>query len=49
MALIELRGVSKIYEQPEGAVHALKDINLQIERSDIYGIIVCPVPEKALW
>ena len=39
MALIELRGVSKIYEQPEGAVHALKDINLQIERSDIYGII----------
>ena len=39
MALIELRGVSKVYEQSEGAVHALKDVNLEIERSDVYGII----------
>lgn len=39
MALIELHGVSKTYKQPEGSVHALKNVDLQIEKSDIFGII----------
>ncbi len=39
MALIELHGVSKIYKQAEGSVHALKNVDLQIEKSDIFGII----------
>lgn len=39
MALIELRGVSKVYNQAEGPVHALKDVDLEVEKSDIFGII----------
>ena len=39
MSLIELRNVSKIYEQKEGSIHALKDVNLKIEKADIFGII----------
>ena len=39
MSFIELRHVSKHFQQKDGEVHALKDINLSIEKSDIYGII----------
>ena len=36
---IEIRGLSKIYPIPGGEVHALTNINLTIEKGDIYGII----------
>ncbi len=36
---IEIRGLSKIYQVPGGEVHALTNINLTIEKGDIYGII----------
>ena len=39
MALIELKNVSKTFEQAGGEVRALQDVNLQIEKSDIFGII----------
>ncbi len=39
MALIELKNVSKTFATGVGSVQALKDINLSIEQSDIYGII----------
>jgi D-methionine transport system ATP-binding protein len=37
--LIEIKGLYKEFKAPNGMVHALKDINLTIEKSDIYGII----------
>lgn len=39
LAFIELEHISKIYHQKDGDFQALKDINLSIEQSDIYGII----------
>jgi len=36
---IEIRGLHKIYPIPGGEVHALNNINLTIEKGDIYGII----------
>ena len=39
MALIELQHVSKTFQQNTMTVEALKDINLSVERADIYGII----------
>lgn len=39
MSVIEVRHLYKTFEQKEGAVEALKDISLQIEAGDIYGII----------
>jgi D-methionine transport system ATP-binding protein len=36
---IRLRGVSKVYQGPLGPVPALRDINLDIQRGDIFGII----------
>ena len=36
---IEIRGLSKIYPIPGGEVQALTNINLTIEKGDIYGII----------
>ena len=38
-SIIQLRGLSKTFGIGEGAVHALKNINLDIEKGDIYGII----------
>lgn len=38
-AIIEVRNLSKTFETKDQAVHALKDINLEIEQGDIYGII----------
>ena len=37
--LIKLLGIEKIYDSPSGKVHALKGINLEIARGEIYGII----------
>jgi len=39
MAQIEIRGLTKVYPIPGGEVHALTNINLSIEKGDIYGII----------
>ena len=39
MSLIELKKVSKSFEQKGGQIQALKEISLSIEESDIYGII----------
>lgn len=37
--MIELNGVHKVYEADHGKVHAVKNVNLQINRGEIYGII----------
>lgn len=39
MAEIEVKHLSKVFNQKELNVEALKDINLSIEKGDIYGII----------
>ena len=39
MALIELRSLTKTFATRSQQVEALKDINLSIEKGDIYGII----------
>lgn len=37
--MIELINVSKTFDTKTGTIHALKDINLSIDKGDIYGII----------
>ena len=37
--MIKLTDVEKIYETPSGKIHALKGINLEIKRGEIFGII----------
>jgi len=37
--IIELRGLSKTFGAGDGAVHALKDVDISIEKGDIFGII----------
>lgn len=37
--IIEIKALEKTFQTKNGAVHALKDINLQIEQGDIFGII----------
>ncbi len=37
--MIKLTNIEKIYDSPAGKVHALKGINLEIARGEIYGII----------
>ena len=39
MSFIELHNINKVFEQKGEQVTALKDINLSIDKSDIYGII----------
>ncbi|MBD8973946.1 MAG: ATP-binding cassette domain-containing protein, partial [Clostridiales bacterium] len=39
MVEIEVKHLSKTFEQKGITVHALQDINLNIESGDIYGII----------
>ena len=39
MAIIEVKHVSKRFFTKDAPVDALKDINLQVEAGDIYGII----------
>ena len=36
---IQLKNLCKVYQIPGGEVHALQNINLSIEKGDIYGII----------
>lgn len=37
--MIKLIGIEKVYDSPSGKVHALKGIDLEIARGEIYGII----------
>lgn len=37
--MIKLSNIEKVYNSPAGAVHALKGINLDIAKGEIYGII----------
>ncbi len=37
--MIKLKNIVKTYDTENGKVHALKDINLEIKRGEIYGII----------
>ncbi len=37
--MIKLSNIEKIYDSPAGKVHALKGINLEIAKGEIYGII----------
>ena len=37
--MIKLSGIEKIYDSPSGKIHALKGIDLEIARGEIYGII----------
>ena len=37
--IVEVKHLSKTFTTKEGQVHALRDINLSIEKGDIYGII----------
>ena len=37
--IIQIRGLKKTFETKNGAVHALDDINLDIEAGEIFGII----------
>lgn len=37
--MIKLIGIEKVYDSPSGKVHALKGIDLEISRGEIYGII----------
>lgn len=39
MPIIEVRNLSKTFQTKDNTVEALKDINLSIEKGDIYGII----------
>lgn len=38
-AIIEVKGVSKLFQSKHSSVEALKDVNLSIQEGDIYGII----------
>ena len=38
--MIKLKNIVKTYDTPNGSVHALKDINLEIKRGEIYGLSV---------
>lgn len=37
--MIEIKNVSKTFKTKSGEIHALKDINLTIDKGDLYGII----------
>ena len=39
LTMITLKNVSKTYETKDGTVHALQDVNLTINKGDIFGII----------
>lgn len=39
MSEIEVRNLSKTFDSKDGSEEALKDINLKIEKGDIYGIV----------
>lgn len=37
--ILQIHNLSKTYTTRTGEVHALKDVNLNVERGDIFGII----------
>ena len=37
--MIQLIDVSKTFHSKNGTVHAIRDVNLEIEKSDIFGVI----------
>jgi len=39
MSEIEIKNLSKVFETKDSSVHALKDINISVDKGDIYGII----------
>lgn len=39
MLMIKFEGVDKVYQQKNSQIHALNQINLQINQGDIYGVI----------
>lgn len=39
MALIELSHVKKAYDGKKGTIRAVDDVNLQVEKGDVYGIV----------
>ena len=39
MAIIQIEHVSKTFQTKDGTIDALKDVSLNIEAGDIYGII----------
>ena len=39
LLLIELTGVSKVYQSKDSVVHALRDIDLEVKKGEIFGII----------
>ena len=49
MSEIEVKHLSKTFEQKGVHVDALKDINLTIGRAIFTGSSECPVQEKVLW
>lgn len=47
--IIQIKNVTKTFQTRENRVEALKNINLEINKGDIYGIIGMSAPEKARW
>ena len=45
--MIEIKHLSKTFQMKDGAVNALKDINLTIPDGSIYGIIGMSAPPRA--
>ena len=37
--IIQIRGLSKVFEGAEGRISALENVDLTVEKGDIYGII----------
>jgi len=37
--MIEFKGLEKTFEGKHGIVHALKDINLKVDKGEIYGVV----------
>lgn len=47
--MIQLIDVSKIFESDTGIVDAVKDVNLTIEDSEIFGVIGYSGAGKSTW
>ena len=49
MAIIQIEHVSKTFQTKDGTIDALKDVSLNIEAGDIYGIIGMSGAGKVPW
>lgn len=49
MAIIQIEQVSKTFQTKDGTIDALKDVSLNIEAGDIYGIIGMSGAGKSTW